>query len=321
MPFTPDQKMLLMFKAGRRCCVCMKFCGVRMEVDHIIQEADGGPNEEDNGIPLCFDCHADVKHYNARHPKGNKFRSDELKMHRDRMFRLIEQGGPLVLDAVAGQVLALPPIDVQSMPTSASLPQVDLERAARLDRYMRYSQSAERAERAGKFGDAIRLFESQFAIAESDTTLDDYAQIPGRYWGQKTALWRCYLESYMATKNEEHFHLAFNMGMDENTIVSIKAREPGWSGLDCRDYFYLLMQEWVLVLNARTRDRRPFETSISRLGNLLELTLSFNSPNRNDRLQERASALEIEMRAQLPAIADGRNLPPPDPYRRADALV
>jgi hypothetical protein len=26
-----------------------------------------------NGIPLCLDCHANVEHYNAKHPRGNKF--------------------------------------------------------------------------------------------------------------------------------------------------------------------------------------------------------------------------------------------------------
>ena len=32
--------------------------------------ADGGDNSVDNCIPLCFNCHAEVKSYNPKHPKG-----------------------------------------------------------------------------------------------------------------------------------------------------------------------------------------------------------------------------------------------------------
>jgi hypothetical protein len=41
-----------------------------------------------NAIPLCFECHAEVHHYNPEHPKGRRFGSSELKGHRDQWLRL-----------------------------------------------------------------------------------------------------------------------------------------------------------------------------------------------------------------------------------------
>lgn len=46
----------------------------------------------DNCIPLCFDCHADVGNYNSKHPKGNKYSSNELKLHRDKWYKSVESG-------------------------------------------------------------------------------------------------------------------------------------------------------------------------------------------------------------------------------------
>ena len=66
----------------RRCCVCHRYCGVRMEIHHIVQKADRGADTYDNVIAVCFDCHAEINHYNPRHPKGRRFTPDELKAHR-----------------------------------------------------------------------------------------------------------------------------------------------------------------------------------------------------------------------------------------------
>jgi hypothetical protein len=86
MPFSPEVAEQLLVKAHRCCCICHKSTGVKMEVHHIVPEADGGDDSFDNGIPLCFDCHSDVEHYNPRHPKGRKFRPSELRKHRDQWF-------------------------------------------------------------------------------------------------------------------------------------------------------------------------------------------------------------------------------------------
>src|SRR5690348_15357708 len=71
---------------GRHCCICHAFCGTKFECHHIVSESDGGASTLSNCIPLCFNCHADVGHYNPRHPKGTKYSASELKGHRDTWF-------------------------------------------------------------------------------------------------------------------------------------------------------------------------------------------------------------------------------------------
>lgn len=92
MPFDPAVKTKMFTRCNRRCCLCHKQCGVNIEAAHIVDEAAGGSNDEDNGIPLCFDCHQEVGSYNDRHPRGNKFRPDELRVRRDEVYRLVAEG-------------------------------------------------------------------------------------------------------------------------------------------------------------------------------------------------------------------------------------
>lgn len=84
MPFSQRTKEELLVRSERRCCLCHKFKGKKIEVHHIVPESEGGDNNFDNGIVLCFDCHEEVGSYNEKHPKGNKFTHRELKKHRDR---------------------------------------------------------------------------------------------------------------------------------------------------------------------------------------------------------------------------------------------
>ena len=65
-----------------------------MEVHHIKAEADGGTNTFENAIPLCFDCHAIVRQYDPRHPKGTKFTEKELVQHRDNWYAKIRNEIP-----------------------------------------------------------------------------------------------------------------------------------------------------------------------------------------------------------------------------------
>lgn len=90
MSFPPSVKESALVVCGRSCCICHKFCGIKIECHHIIQEADGGENTLDNCIPLCFDCHADMKSYDNKHPRGTKYTSIELKRHRDSWFEKIK---------------------------------------------------------------------------------------------------------------------------------------------------------------------------------------------------------------------------------------
>ena len=77
----------VLVRCGRHCCICGEFVGSKIELHHIIQVADGGDNSVDNCIPLCFNCHAEVKSYNPRHPKGRMYTPAELKGHRDKCYK------------------------------------------------------------------------------------------------------------------------------------------------------------------------------------------------------------------------------------------
>ena len=91
MGFSPKVKSESLSLSARHCSVCHRYKGIKMEVHHIIQEADGGPNTLDNAIPLCFDCHCDAGHYNNRHPKGTKFSIQELTKSRDAWYKIVSE--------------------------------------------------------------------------------------------------------------------------------------------------------------------------------------------------------------------------------------
>ena len=87
MSFSKEVSEKALVCCGRCCCLCHKFCGVKIELHHIKQKADGGDDSFDNCIPLCFDCHAEVKSYNPHHPKGRQITESELKKHRDEWYK------------------------------------------------------------------------------------------------------------------------------------------------------------------------------------------------------------------------------------------
>lgn len=73
----------VLIKSRRHCAVCDRWCGQNIEIHHIGLPED---NSLDNAIPVCFDCHAMVGHYNVLHPKGKKYTPNELKSLRDICF-------------------------------------------------------------------------------------------------------------------------------------------------------------------------------------------------------------------------------------------
>ena len=82
MAFSPEKVSELLAQCHRRCCICHRFCGVKMETDHIRPQAEGGTDDIDNAIPVCFECHAEIHSYNDKHPRGRKFRPEELSTHK-----------------------------------------------------------------------------------------------------------------------------------------------------------------------------------------------------------------------------------------------
>lgn len=88
----------VLVKCKRSCCICHKFCGSKIELHHIKQASLGGADTEDNCIPLCFDCHADVKSYNPKHPQGRAYSEQELIKHRDNWYDEVAKGNSHRID-------------------------------------------------------------------------------------------------------------------------------------------------------------------------------------------------------------------------------
>lgn len=86
MGFSQSVADEVLVRCRRHCCLCDEFVGHKIELHHIKAVADGGDDSIDNCIPLCFNCHAEVKSYDPRHPKGRKFTEAELKGHRDKCY-------------------------------------------------------------------------------------------------------------------------------------------------------------------------------------------------------------------------------------------
>lgn len=80
--FNRDEVAELLVSCHRRCCICHRFCGVKMETDHIVPSDEGGTDVIDNAIPVCLECHAEIHCYNTAHPRGRKFTSEELRKHK-----------------------------------------------------------------------------------------------------------------------------------------------------------------------------------------------------------------------------------------------
>jgi hypothetical protein len=73
---------------------------VKIEVDHIVQKADGGPDTIDNAIPVCFECHAEIHSYSDKHPRGRKFTPEELRSHRDQWLAICASTPEVMLKAI-----------------------------------------------------------------------------------------------------------------------------------------------------------------------------------------------------------------------------
>ncbi len=82
MAFLRDEVSDLLARCHRRCCICHRFCGVKIETDHITPTEEGGDDAIDNAIPVCFECHAEIHSYNDKHPRGRKFLPEELRSHK-----------------------------------------------------------------------------------------------------------------------------------------------------------------------------------------------------------------------------------------------
>lgn len=89
MSFPKEVKRQALIACRRYCVLCGRFCGIKIELHHIKQRAHGGKDTFENCIPLCFNCHSEVRMYNPEHPRGTKYTEEELIQRRDLFYQEI----------------------------------------------------------------------------------------------------------------------------------------------------------------------------------------------------------------------------------------
>jgi hypothetical protein len=97
MAFIRDEVSELLSQCHRRCCICHRFCGVKIETDHITPVESGGSDDIENAIPVCFECHAEIHSYNDKHPRGRKFHPQELRSHKDQWLKICSERPELLI--------------------------------------------------------------------------------------------------------------------------------------------------------------------------------------------------------------------------------
>lgn len=122
MGFNRSDVATLLARCHRRCCICHRFCGIKIETDHIVPAANGGDDTIENAIPVCFDCHAEIHSYNDQHPRGRKFTPDELRTHKRQWLELC--------DAKPEQLIDNGPRDVEVGPLQALVDEIEFNLAA-----------------------------------------------------------------------------------------------------------------------------------------------------------------------------------------------
>jgi hypothetical protein len=78
----------LLVRCHRRCCICHRWCGSKIEIDHMAPGAEAGSNDIENAIAVCFECHAEIHSYNPQHPRGRRFRPSELMLHKQQWLEI-----------------------------------------------------------------------------------------------------------------------------------------------------------------------------------------------------------------------------------------
>jgi hypothetical protein len=80
MAFSESLKAVIRRHADMRCCICH---AIGVEIHHIIPQAEGGPDNEDNAAPLCPTCHETY----GSNPSKRKF----IREARDNWFTTCER--------------------------------------------------------------------------------------------------------------------------------------------------------------------------------------------------------------------------------------
>lgn len=99
MTFPREQVSDLLARCHRRCSVCHRFGGVKIETDHIQPKERGGDDTIDNAIPVCFERHAEIQSYNDRDPRDRKCLPEGLRRHRDQWLKICGEHPDVLVSA------------------------------------------------------------------------------------------------------------------------------------------------------------------------------------------------------------------------------
>ena len=92
MPFPLRVRLDALIACQRYCCLCHLRKHTRIQCHHIVPEADGGLDTSENCIPLCPDCHSEVRAFDLRHPVGSTpYSRKELIQRRDDWYSVISR--------------------------------------------------------------------------------------------------------------------------------------------------------------------------------------------------------------------------------------
>jgi hypothetical protein len=113
--------------AMHRCCLCPEHHDV-VDLHHIVQISEGGPNTEDNLMAVCPTCHAKIHRIRSRYSEA------QLRMYRERWVELCALGLPLDARLAAAYDTRQPPPAAAGAGAPAAAPAAALrERLQRLD--------------------------------------------------------------------------------------------------------------------------------------------------------------------------------------------
>jgi HNH endonuclease len=76
MAITKSVRDTLLVEAKHRCTICSEKC---FEIHHIIEQAEGGTDDEDNLIVLCPNCHQ------HRYHRSGEFTRDQLRLYKAKL--------------------------------------------------------------------------------------------------------------------------------------------------------------------------------------------------------------------------------------------
>ena len=216
MPFNRSEVASLLVACHRRCCICHRFCGVKIETDHIRPEDDS----ISNAIPVCFDCHAEIHSYNEKHPRGRKFTTEELALHKAQWLKMCADHPMAVLSSLLG-------LDGEVGPIQGLVDEIE------------YNLAVARITASGEMGSPFRDSEFSRAIRVGSIAL----LAPGL----KSAL----IDAYVAVGRANTLAIAATekrAGGVSHSVMGVRNSDPGEAARGCIGFLERAYQQLLMCL-------------------------------------------------------------------------